>query len=102
MVGGTGDQLQPGVEDGGTPTEDVAEKTRKSKKKQKTRKQENTPTKKMVGEHWGQGIPSPHLIHGILWQEWVVISYNQEKKMVGHLQKLQQKKTRKSPQKGGP
>ena len=31
-----GDQLQPGVEDGGTPTEVV------------------------VGEHWRRGIPSPH------------------------------------------
>ena len=49
-----GDQLQPGVEDGGTPTEVV------------------------VGEYWGRGIPSPHLIPRILWREWAVISYNQE------------------------
>ena len=48
----------------------------------------------MEGEHWGCDIPSPHLIHKILWREWVVISYNQEKKMVGlgHLQKLWHKK----------
>jgi hypothetical protein len=59
------DQLQPGVEDGGTPTEVVAEE---SKKILKRRNKENPTTKKqMVGEQWGRGIPSPHLIHGILW-----------------------------------
>ena len=33
-----GDQLQPGVEDGGTPTEVVAEENKKILKKKKTRK----------------------------------------------------------------
>jgi hypothetical protein len=32
-----------------------------------------------------QGIPSPHLIHGILAREGVMQSYNQERKMVGSL-----------------
>jgi hypothetical protein len=49
-----GDQLQPGVEDGGTPTEVVAEENKKIQKKS------TTPD------------------HRILWWEWVVISYNQE------------------------
>jgi hypothetical protein len=62
LVGVGGDQLQPGVEDGGTPTEVVAEK---NKSILKTGKQENPP-KRMVGEQWGRGIPSPHLIDGIL------------------------------------
>jgi hypothetical protein len=44
-----GDQLQPGVEDGGTPTEVVAEE---NKKILKTRKQENEQKKQMVGEHF--------------------------------------------------
>jgi hypothetical protein len=56
-----GDQLQPGVEDGGTPTEVVAEK---NKKILKTRKQENTP-KRMAGEHWG-GVSSPRVGGGQL------------------------------------
>ena len=54
LAGVGGDQLQPGVEDGGTPTEVV------------------------VGEYWGRGITSTHLIPRILWRECVVISYNQE------------------------
>ena len=57
-----GDQLQPGEEDGGTPTEVVAQENKKILKR---RKQEN-PKKKVVGEHWGWGILSPHLIHEIL------------------------------------
>ena len=44
-------------------------------KKKKTRKSKKKQT---VGEHWEPGIPSSHLIHGILMQERLVITYNQE------------------------
>ena len=58
-----GDQLQPGVEDGGTPTEVVAENKKtineENKKIIKRRKQEN-PKKRRAQ---GLGIPTPHLIH---------------------------------------
>ena len=87
-----GDQLQPGEEDGGTPTEVVAQQTKKILKR---RKQENQKKKGGRGA-LGVGCPITTPIHEFLWWEWVVISYNQEKKMVGHLQKLWHKKTRKS------
>ena len=56
-----GDQLQPGVEDGGTPTEVVGEKNKKILKRRKQK-----ITKK---EHLEQCIQSQHLIHRIQWKE---------------------------------
>ena len=61
----------------------LLQKKQENPKKKKTRKSQ----KKQM---W-RGIP--HLIHGIPWREWVVVSYNQEWKMVGHLQKLWKKKS---------
>jgi hypothetical protein len=52
-----GDQLQPGVEDGGTPTEVVAKENKKILKKQENKKSPHK--KKMVGEHWG-GVSHHH------------------------------------------
>ena len=54
-----GDQLQTGVEDGGTPTEVVAAENKKILKR---KKQENPHTKKEIGEHLGNGYPNttPH------------------------------------------
>jgi hypothetical protein len=40
------------------------------------------------GRASGRDIPSLHLLHGIHWWERVIMSYNQEMKMVGNLQKL--------------
>ena len=64
----------------------ITPKKEEKQKILKRRKQENPNNNKKDGrEALGRGIQSPHLIHEILWWEWVVISYNQEKKMVGHL-----------------
>jgi hypothetical protein len=46
----------------------VAEENKKILKRRK---------KKILKKHMWRGIPSPHLINGILWREWVVISFNQ-------------------------
>jgi hypothetical protein len=63
-----GDQLQPGVEDGGRPTEVVAEENKKILKR---RKQENPKKKQMVDKYCGRGIQSPHLImESSGWSVW--------------------------------
>ena len=52
-----GDQLQPGVEDGGTPTEVVAEENKKILKR---RKQENPPKKRALGAGYPITTPYSH------------------------------------------
>jgi hypothetical protein len=70
-----GDQLQPGVEDGGTPTEVVAEENKKIIKRRKEKKEKNkTDGRQVLGVEYPITTPD----RGILLWDWVVISYNQE------------------------